>query len=123
MRNHNGFTLFEVTISLFLLSIILLGVNAAQVKAYQQARALFYYHQANLFAANMAEYLTAHHGDVSGYMQRWHENITEILPSSNGKMAGNYPSYRISIQWGGIQTDCHHSKPGVTGCVLRELKI
>ena len=123
MRKHNGFTLFEVTISLFLLSIILLGVNATQVKSYQQTRALFYYQQANIFVANMAEYLIVHHGDASGYLQQWHENITQILPSSSGNVAGNFPSYRISIQWGGMQAECQHNQSGVAGCVLLELKI
>ena len=80
MKKLHGFTLLEVLISLFLLSLLLLGVTAAQVVALREAREMYYFQQAMMLAENMSEYLVVHGGDMSRYEQSWREQIHQALP-------------------------------------------
>jgi prepilin-type N-terminal cleavage/methylation domain-containing protein len=122
MNNHHGFTLLEILVSLFLLSITLLAVNAAQITSLQQSRGLYYFQQASILADNMAEYLSAHHGNINNYQQTWNDDINLILPDAAGQLSGQFPAYRITINWGGTKQNCQHNQPGVVGCVVLSTK-
>jgi len=123
MPNINGFTLLEVMISLLLLSIVLLGVDAAQVVVMRESRGIFYFNLASVMALNMSEYLVAHHGDVSGYERKWRLNIEEILPMSAGRVSGSQSTYTVKVAWGGAVLECLKSKQGAKGCVVINVHI
>lgn len=122
MKKHHGFTLLEVLISLFLLSLLLLGVTAAQVAALREARATFYFQQARMLAENMSEYFVVHGGDVSRYEQSWREQIYQALPEASGTVSGSYPDYRVVIQWGGMKS-CNKNLIGDAGCCVIDRKM
>lgn len=123
MPNVNGFSLLEIMISLFLLSIVLLGVDAAEVLLMRESRGIYYFNQASVMAANMSEYLVAHNGDASGYEHKWQLKIAEILPISAGYVSGVKSSYVVKVWWGGESRDCRQSKQGVKGCVVLKVKV
>lgn len=123
MPNVNGFTLLEIIISLFLLSIVLLGVDAAQVLVMRDSRGIYYFNQASVMAANMAEYLVAHHGDTSGYERKWQLKIAEILPISSGYVSRSQSSHVVKVWWGGESRECRKTKQGVKGCVVLNVPV
>lgn len=118
MTNHRGFTLLEVLISLFLLSLMLLGVMAAQVVSLREARGLYYFQQAMMLAENMVEYLAAHGGVAAGYQRRWQQDIALGLPVASGEVTRAFPVYRIVVQWGSDGKSCHQNHAGVSGCAV-----
>lgn len=117
MRNTCGFTLLEVMISLFILSLILLGVTAAEIKALREARTILYFNQAISLGEEMAGFMLAHHGDASGYLQKWQLDAQQNLPSGTACVAGMSPYYTIYIKWGGYDQPCRHTQSGTSGCV------
>lgn len=122
MKKNHGFTLLEVLISLFLLSLLLLGVTAAQVAALREARGAYYFQQARMLAENMSEYLVVHGGDVSRYEQSWREQINQALPDASGTVSGSYSDYRVVIQWGGMKS-CDKNLIGGAGCCVIDRKM
>tara|TARA_R110000868_G_scaffold177378_6_gene415792 strand:- start:1262 stop:1642 length:381 start_codon:yes stop_codon:yes gene_type:complete len=121
MNNHsaNGFSLLEVLISLFLLSLVLLGVFASQATSLQQARGTHNFLQAMTLSQNMAVYLRTHHLEWNRYDQRWQSNIQAVLPGARGDVSGDYPEKIIKIAWGDQRLfHCDQNRVGVSGCVI-----
>lgn len=108
----NGFTLFEVLVSLLLLSIVMLGAEAILVKTLHHSRGLQSYQQALFLAENMAEYLRAHHGESEPYYSQWQEQVAAHLVK--GRAAIN--NQQIHIQWGD-EVDACVQKADVSGCL------
>ena|SRR3990167_1718335 len=117
MRYLNGFTLLEVLISLFLVSLVMLGLMTAQVKILRDARSLYYFQQARGLAEGMAEYIAGNQGDSSGYYAQWQELIHHQLPSSSGSITGQRPNLFIKIYWGGNRV-CTQNHQGLAGCII-----
>lgn len=117
MRKSNGFTLLEVLVGLFLLSVVMLGMMAAQVKKLHDLRGIYYFQYAEGLAENMTEYIVSHHGDKAGYYQEWLNVIKHQFPSAIGKVEGKFPDVLVSIRWGDSRT-CSQSHAGLSGCVI-----
>lgn len=116
MRYSCGFTLLEVMISLFIASLVLLGVTAAEIRALREARGILYFNRAILLNENMAEYLLVY-GDASGYLRLWQHEVQRDLPDASAAVTGLSPRFTISITWGGYDQVCHQSRAGLSGCV------
>jgi prepilin-type N-terminal cleavage/methylation domain-containing protein len=123
MRRNNGFTLLEIVISLFLLSLVLLGLDAVQLSVQRQSRGLGYFQQASYQAQNMANYLQAHHGVNEGYVDAWRQQLTDVLPHADASVQGSFPTYQIIIQWGVAESACTQNKSGISGCVIRNISL
>lgn len=108
-----GFTLLEVLVSLLLLSIAFLGVDAVFTTALHQERAHHYALRAYLLANNMSQYLYAHHGQHFDYDQLWRQHIQASLPDGRGVV----DRQEIRISWGGVDVLCSHPQIGITGCI------
>lgn len=121
MRQNQGVSLIEVMISLFILSLLLLGMDAMQMAALQKARALYYFSVATQQLHVMAEYLSVvQTEDFQAQLLHWNEQNRRVLPRGEGNIQGYYPDYQLIIAWGGQSSnECLQLKIGVKGC-LRE---
>lgn len=124
MQKMQGFTLLEVLISLFLLSLALIGINSVQLSAMHQARNAYNTQQALTFAQNMSTYLRSHHGQGGDYQIRWHAEVQSRLPQGRAFINGSYPHYRISVLWGERPPHvCEKSQSGKSGCMVVDLNL
>ncbi len=123
MLPQRGFTLLEVMVSVFLLALALLGLDAMQVAALRQSRGDDYFQQALLQANNMAEYLRAHHGENELYLTVWQQQLQHALPVGTGSVTSINSAYQITIQWGEAKRPCQHSQPGISGCVIQSVHL
>jgi prepilin-type N-terminal cleavage/methylation domain-containing protein len=123
MPKQSGFTLFEVMVSLFLLSAALLGIFTVAATSLRKSRELDLYQQASRYSQNMAVYLRVHHGDSSVYLDEWSSQIQSALVNGRGEVTGSYPDYQIKITWGDSRQNCEESRLGNAGCIMRNIKI
>lgn len=110
-----GFTLFEVLISLLLLTFAFLGVDAVFTTALHQERALQYTRQANLLADNMNHYMAAHQGNHVDYDTIWKQQIETSLPQGRGEVES--VRKEIHVSWGGVDLACQQQQFGISGCI------
>lgn len=111
----HGFTLFEVLVSLLLLTIAFLGIDVVFTKGLQQERALQYSNQAYLLADNMNRYLSAHTGEHVNYDAIWQAQITAALPLGRGEIDDSQREIRIA--WGHAGLSCEQQQLGISGCI------
>lgn len=105
-RNDDGITLPETLISLTLLSIMLLGLNAIQLTTLQQSKAVFYSRIALQQAQNMQRHLN---------ITTWNQQNRDVLPQGIGEVTEN----QIKIAWGGESpSTCHINTIGLKGCII-----
>lgn len=124
MQKSLGFTLLEVLISLFLLSLALIGINSVQLSAIHQTRDAYHTQQALTFAQNMSTYLRAHHGEGGDYQAGWVAEVQSRLPQGRAIINGSYPHYQISVLWGDRPPQiCDKSKSGTSGCIVVKLNL
>ena len=119
-----GFTLLEVLLALFILSVGVLGLGRFQLYLVQQLRDAYWLSAATLQAHNLAERLLVYPPALltsapsepesiappncrvctpSQMLQRdlfeWHDFNQQILPQSVGRLLPNRQGYRIVIAW------------------------
>lgn len=119
MKQQPGFSLFEVLISLSLVSLSLLTLQATEQATMCSIRAVHFFRQASLLADNMSAYINAHHGDAGGYSSIWNEQIKEVLPEGRGIVTIINHHYQIIISWGGVSAErCNVTSVGIKGCLV-----
>jgi Tfp pilus assembly protein PilV len=119
MMRHAGFSLIEVLVSFFLLSLMLLGLDAMQITALRQAKTACYFSVATQQLNVMAERLDVlKDSDPTEQLTRWNQQNQTVLPQGRGTLSGNYPQFLLSIFWGdkNIQK-CNQNKIGQSGCL------
>lgn len=114
--------LLEVLISFCLLSLVMLGMNAMQLSSLQHLQASLYVAAASEQLASLDNYLQSTHGsNADKFIDEWKSQIAEMLPSGAGDLYGDFPSYVISIFWGGTNTStCRPPQAGKRGCLSLE---
>lgn len=113
-----GFTLLEVLISLFLLSLILLGTSAMQFVAQREARSAFYLAVAMEQISSMQSWLLVAKNDLLvEQIDKWNRQNRQVLPNGYGTVFGDYPHYQINLFWGKQEKECNKSKVGLSGCL------
>lgn len=100
-KNLSGFTYVELIISLLLLSLILLGLNAMEVMALRQSSRAWYYQVAVNQADNMLDRLRALKKDtgLDDQIKRWNQENGVILPQGGGIVQGEFPAYTVQVFW------------------------
>lgn len=125
MRCHNGVSLFEVLISLFLLSIALLGMDAVHLSTLSRARSALAYSIAvrqTEQAANRIEAARGYGSDI--IIAAWNQQNKIVLPDGKGVINPAYPLMRTAVFWGGSSPEnCQHNKMEAQGCVIKEMKL
>lgn len=120
-----GFSLIEVMVSLLLLSMSLLGLDAMQFYALQRAQHVYYYHQAMNQLMNMTERLAVLKNDeaIVDEVPHWNEENNQVLPNGRGEVQGSFPRYTLIIFWGKSAMNCAENKIGATGCLRENIQV
>lgn len=116
MKKNHGFTLLEIVVSIFLMSIAILVIQASVYTAVQNTRGQYYFQYAVSMAESMCNYLEAHNGDASSYLPIWQNDVACALPSATSRVSVRSSSAIITLAWG-KETSCQKNKPGASGCV------
>jgi prepilin-type N-terminal cleavage/methylation domain-containing protein len=98
---QHGFTLIEVLVSLMILSITLLGIDAMEIMIRQQQRDINFQRIANNQLFNMEERLRAVRGElgVAQQLEQWNQENYSVLPGARGEVIENFPYYTVKIYW------------------------
>ncbi len=109
-----GFSLIEVLISLFLLSCLLLGLEATEIFSLRVNRSAYFFSVAENQLNSMAERLRVldSNQDLAKQITIWNQQNQEVLPQGRGVMTGN----TLTIYWGG-ESSCPQNKFGQAGCL------
>lgn len=112
----SGFTLLEVLVSLILLSIMLLGLDAMNIASQRLAKSIWYGHLATLQIENMHEMLRAGEGKLSEQQfQEWEAQNSALLPRGRGMVTG---LSSVSVFWGDKnQISCEKNIIAPVGCL------
>lgn len=115
MHSATGTTLIEILISMLLISILLLGVDAMQVISLKQAKVNYYFAAAEQQINNLIEELSINHNPD---LVTWNKQNQIVLPQGRGVMTKN----AIAIFWGSFNEEkCEANKIGTSGCLRIQL--
>lgn len=103
-----GVTLIEVLISLFVLSLLLLSLDAVQLLSFKNAQAVYYFNM----AIQRADLLLAH-PDRESYLSEWQIENKIYLPQVESVLLSD----KVIIKWGGMNNECEYSVMEKIGCL------
>lgn len=96
-HNQIGISLLEVLVSLFLISLILLGFDAVQITLLKQMKNSFYYAVADLQINN---WLERHNAEGESYgIAEWNKENKLLLPNGIGNVLCERDYCEIKIAW------------------------
>jgi prepilin-type N-terminal cleavage/methylation domain-containing protein len=125
MCDHpSGFSLVEVLVSLFILSLILLGLDAMECVALRESHAAYFLNVAAIQMQAMTERLTTL-DQAQGLEEQvaiWNSQNNELLPQSKGSLTGKFPVYQLSLSWG-ANTLCNTVQKGPLTCLSDQLRL
>lgn len=108
----------EIIISLCLISIMLLGLDAVQLTSLREAKIAHFYAIAQRQINNMAEYLTQNKKANNEMISEWNKQNASVLPNGIGVVNEYGKNYQINIFWGDRdRNDCLHNTIGISGCL------
>jgi len=109
MHKNSGATLMEVLISLILLSILLLGIDAVQVISLQKSKINYYVAAAEQQIISMMERMK-----ITKDAEIWNQQNMEMLPQGRGVITEK----AVSIFWGsGNGENCESNQIKKDGCI------
>lgn len=112
----------EIIVSLLLLSIVLVDVDAAQIVAFKQTKATYYAAVANQQLRNITQQLSLTKGvSLAATLERWNVQNKLLLPQGRGEIVGSYPDFLISIFWGGQMSTCEKNHISTSGCLQQRI--
>jgi hypothetical protein len=101
IKAQRGLTLLEVLVSLVLLMLMLLGFDAMQLSALRSAKSAYYLsvatQQVDVIVQRLSVLKELFNGDA---IAEWNIENQTVLPNGLGRVDGQFPNYRISINWG-----------------------
>ena len=120
-----GFTLLEVLVSLLLLAMMLLGLDAMQLTTLKEARTAYYFAVATQQLTNFTEQLLlAPQGDVPSLLLEWNQQNQHVLPRGRGSLRGHFPDYQLAIFWGAtLSGECNTPLLGKNGCLTEKIHL
>ncbi len=125
MLKITGFSLIEVLMSLLLISLILFGLDAAQLYSIQEAKTTYLFNTAMNQINNAEERLAAlkTYEGLDEEITFWNSENQTALPSGFGNISGGFPNYQITIYWGDTSHDCTNQKIGASGCLRKIIQL
>ncbi len=125
MDDELGVSLIELVVSLFILSILLLGLDAVQITSLHEAKKVYFFSVAAQQLSQMAERLMACKGNnMDAQLTIWNRQNARVLPQGRGIVSGSHPDYVITIFWGKAgELKCHQNKIGPEGCLKLAVTI
>jgi len=120
-----GFSLIEVLISLLLISLILFGLDAAQIYAIKEAKIAYFFNAAINQINNASERLAVlkMHDGLDQQITTWNAENQTLLPAGFGEIVGEFPHYIITIYWGNAPHHCEKQQIGPAGCLKKEIQL
>jgi len=114
----SGLSLIEVLVSLFLLSLVLLGLDAMVISSARLQLKVYYASLAEQQLQNMTQRLRLD-ANVSDQVLRWNQENQLLLPQGRGWVEGIDPAYSIKLCWGeeGLEREGH------AGCASTDLLV
>lgn len=125
-KKLSGFSLLEILISLMLLSMTLIGMDAMQIMTLRDNRAIYFFSVAENQMKSMRARLrvSKNQEEVNIQLQRWNEENKLVLPDGEGVITGNLPYLTLTLYWGEIiHTGCTDRLMGVSGCLVDTLAM
>lgn len=117
-RTQSGVSLIEILISIILLSILLLGVDAMQITTLQRAKTNYYFAVATQQLNILTEQLKLEKHDVSVLLSAWNKQNQIVLPQGRGTIQGDFPHYELTIFWGNKNaSECKTNKIAQIRCL------
>ena len=125
MKLTHGMSLIEVLVSLFLMSLMFLGMDALGFYTVKTDKNIWIQRVAQNQFENMRQRLYALY-DGEGLDEQvllWNKQNTEVLPNGKGKVVGTFPSYILQLAWGNTSLDepCGKNIKNESGCIQEEL--
>lgn len=119
MNQYLGFSLIEILISLFIISMMLLGFDAVQLTSLREMKSAYYFSVATQQLTVMAEQLHAYQeGNLDKPLRSWNKQNKDVLPQGRGTITGIYPTFLLAIFWGNMPSEiCYKDKIGQSGCL------
>lgn len=124
LKKFQGFTLIEILVSLFILSLFLLGLDAMQITALREARAAYFFSVASQQLNVMAERLAVlpDQSNLEEEIARWNKQNQAVLPLGRGQPIGHDSHSVLQITWGKRDiTECKHNHINQSGCLRRAI--
>lgn len=122
IATSRGFSLIEILISLLILALILLGMNAMEMVTLNTIEQAFHFSTASQQIMNMTERLRAlgSQGGLSQQITIWNKQNQRVLPLGRGEVSGVFPHYTVILRWG-VGTQCNDNLQLNTNCLIETL--
>lgn len=119
MRQHLGFSFIEMIVSMLLLSLALLGLDAMTLTTLREAKTAYYLSVATQQLLNMSELVKMKKSlPSSEEIRLWNEQNQEVLPQGRGRVNVQGSSIHVAVFWGKIlELGCEINKIRQAGCV------
>jgi len=96
MKPHLGIHLIDVLISLFLLSIALIGIDAMLLNVSKDAQSLYYLHVGMQQLLQLHEQeMTKNHSEQA--LQEWNQQNQKVLPNGHGTFKST--TNQLTLNW------------------------
>ncbi len=107
------------------MSLILFGLDAAQIYSIKEAQTAWFYSLAINQINNAEERLIAlkNYDDLDQEINLWNKENQTVLPNGFGTIIREPPNYIITIYWGKILHDCKKQQMGQSGCLTRKIRL
>ena len=114
--------LLEILISLFILSVSLLTIDATSILALKKVKAAYYFTVATQQLNLIVEQLKNTKNLSVKQFTTWNQQNRETLPQGHGVINGHYPQYQIHVFWGNYPHNiCSKNLIGMTGCLQKKV--
>jgi prepilin-type N-terminal cleavage/methylation domain-containing protein len=117
-----GFTLIEALISMALLTVMLIGLDAMELSAMRTNRETYLFSVAANQLQIMEErlMLLAHHQDTGQQITLWNRENSMVLPDGRG----SFDQSMLTVLWGEADKErCGQKQEGLSGCLQKRVAI
>lgn len=106
MKCYLGMHLVDVLISLFLLSLILIGIDAMLIQTSKETKSLYYLQVGMQQLLQMHEQLLLHESD-SERVNQWNQQNQLLLPNAHGEIKQQNRITELQLVWqSGMKQQC-----------------
>lgn len=120
MQKIKGSSFIEILVSLFIISVMLLGLDSLQLVILQHMKSANYSITAIEQLVSMKERISSvSDNEIENQYMLWNRQNKQLLPSGRGLLTGQNPEYKLSIFWGNNnENECNKTKVGLSGCLF-----
>lgn len=114
----SGFSWIEVLVSLNIILVLLLGLNATYVNTLKATKMTYYAAVAAQQLRSFSEVLYATNGaNIAQIRKQWHMQLAKVLPHGREIIHINNGYLVASVLWGNDSIDCQKPITDQAGCI------